>query len=179
MTYSIIVREGNKLGVLVASPNPNVWERVPLVTKNGIMILQALSSKQLLIKFFKKFVRGGLTSLLEELERDPFKEHRQLALMFVKDPPFAYTGKRVLLSETYVGENIVCIGNGLRGSLRGACKLRGNLLERLLKAFYVVERSGGNVPSTKSLFLEIPGEVRYETNNPARLLSTLARADGR
>ncbi len=176
MTYSIIIRDGNKYGVLVASPNANVWERVPIVTRRGAMVLQALSSRSLLIKLFKRYLRGGLGAMLEELERDAFKEYRQLALMFDKEPPFVYTGKRVLLSQVVIKENTVCIGNGIRGDLERACDVRGGLLERLVKAFYIMERTGGNVPSTKSLFLEIPGEVRYETNNASGLLSSLTRA---
>ena len=115
MTYSIVAKEGEKLGVAVATGSVYVRSRVPHVKRGvGAIATQGYTEVSYGIVGLKLLEEGYSPKDALEilLKKDPMREYRQVIMIDAEGRKSAFTGKRTLDFKGHiVGDNFVVAGN--------------------------------------------------------------------
>ncbi|ADB58239.1 DUF1028 domain-containing protein [Archaeoglobus profundus] len=167
MTYSIVAKEGEKLGVAVATGSVYVRSRVPHVKRGvGAIATQGYTEVSYGTVGLKLLEEGYSPKEALEilLKRDPGREYRQVIMIDAKGRKSAFTGKRTPDFKGHIiGENFVVAGNLIAGEevLRAmvAGFRRGKSFEeRLLLALDYGRDAGGDRRGERSCALIVESD---------------------
>ncbi|GEP61770.1 DUF1028 domain-containing protein [Reyranella soli] len=188
MTYSLIIREGDRIGVGVATAVPGGARQVPVVMPGrGALCVQGQPNP-----FWRPYgammLSGGASA--ESIVRtlvppDPSGDVRQL-LVLGSDGRFAgFTGESCgPTARDIMGDDFAAAGNTLasvdvlRAMTDVASTPNAPLLSRLLHALEAAEAAGGDARGTRSACLVIDGHMFAvdDQGEPARALAHMIAA---
>ncbi len=179
MTYAVAARKGKEIAVMVVSPRPRIAERAVAWGPKGVVVVQALSSKELAEKAYAMLEEPE--KALEAILNDPLAGYRQALLLPRRGEVQAFTGMGTVPAKGFVKGRIgrtelYCIGNGLTSSrvLLEACKAGD---EEPLRAVFdmalAAEEVGGNATGSRSAVLVYLGSFELfervdESLNPVK-----------
>lgn len=183
MTFSILVRTGETLGVGVVSGSVGVGCRVPWIKKGvGAIATQGYTRTA--------YGRGGLElldqgedpeSALKKLrERDPTPDKRQVAILDSRGKYSIFTGGSCPDEKgAEIKKNCVCIGNYLKTN-ETLSKMASSFLEsdesplrRILKAMEAGRDAGGDKRGNRTAAIVVKGSENLkisvdESKSPVR-----------
>ncbi len=166
MTYSIILREGKKIGIGVVSGSIAVGARVPWV-KYGIggVATQGYTNVNLgpiILNLLKSY--DSEKALSVAMSQDPLRERRQVGVMDARGNIAVFTGTETPGPGYYLkGRNILCLGNLLRGrevvdALCWGVGTEGDMANRILNALTAAHNAGGDARGDRSAAVLIAGK---------------------
>ncbi len=172
MTFSIIARcqSTGQFGAAVASSSPAVAARCVRGRKGlGAAASQNITDPDL-GPLALDLLGQGLTpeEALQELQKRPFIDYRQLMLIDAHNPPAIFTGAQALGTlASVVGTHAACAGNMLRtrevpqAMLSAFEAAQGSLAERLMQAMLAGQAAGGEEGPVHSAGLLVYGEQNW------------------
>ena len=165
MTYSIILREGKKIGIGVVSGSIAVGSRVPWVKYGtGGVATQGYTNVDLgpiILNLLKDY--DAERALNIAISQDPLREKRQIGVMDAQGNIAVFTGTRTPGPGFYAkGNDILCLGNLLKGrevvdALCQGATLRRDMAIRILNALSVAHAAGGDARGDRSAAIIIAG----------------------
>lgn len=172
MTFSILARcpATGQFGAAVASSSPAVAARCIRARKGvGAAASQNITDPDL-GPLALDMLAGGKTpeQALNELQKRPFIDYRQLMVLDARNPPVVFTGAKALGTlASAVGTHAACAGNMLRSREVPQAMLRafegagGPLAERLMQALIAGQAAGGEEGPVHSAGLLVHGEQNW------------------
>ena len=168
MTYSIVAHcpRTGQFGVGIATYSPNVGVRCPVVVPGrGAASVQAVANPELLHAARSLLAEGHCAEkVVRELrERDPYPEHRQIAVVDLYGRAFAATGTHnPAWAGHEMGDGWVCSGNVLAGPQVVSAMAHAfqadpgaDLAERLVRAVEAGRDAGGQPEGQNSAALVV------------------------
>ncbi|NSC19912.1 DUF1028 domain-containing protein [Streptomyces albus subsp. chlorinus] len=178
MTFSLVVRDGDRFGVAVSSSSPAVAARVTHLRPGiGAATSQNVTDPTLGPSLLRGLAdHGDARRALAEVtgaERNAAAiEYRQLTVLGRTGPGYAYSGARTLGKHaSATADGAVAAGNLLAGEhipevLLDACsRATGQLEERLLAALLAAVDAGGEEGPVRSAGLAVVADVDWRVTD--------------
>ncbi|WP_405727588.1 DUF1028 domain-containing protein [Streptomyces sp. NBC_01537] len=178
MTFSLVVRDGERFGIAVSSSSPAVAARVAHLRPGvGAAASQNITDPTLGTSLLRELVEHGdaeraLADVTGAAQNATSIAYRQLTVLGRSGPGFAYSGSRTLgthASATAVGA--VAAGNMLSGEhipgvlLDAWSAATGELEERLLTALRAAVAAGGEEGPVYSAGLAVVADVGWRVTD--------------
>ncbi len=165
MTYSIIIKEGEIIGIGVVSGSIAVGSRVPwAIYKRGGVVTQGHTNTNLgpiVLELLKEHTASEALEMA--LSKDPGKELRQVAVLDRFGNAAAFTGERTWNAKKHIAlKNKVCLGNLLISekvvdALCEFSEFHGEIQERIIQALQEAHEVGGDSRGDRSAAILIVG----------------------
>ncbi|NDZ79821.1 DUF1028 domain-containing protein [Streptomyces sp. SID10853] len=178
MTFSLVVRDGERFGIAVSSSSPAVAARVAHLRPGvGAAASQNVTDPTLGTSLLAGLTEHGdaqraLTGVTGAARNAETIEHRQLTVVGRSGPGFAYSGSGTL--GTYASataDGAVAAGNMLAGEhiprvlLDAYAAADGELEERLVAALRAAVEAGGEVGPVHSAGLAVVADVGWRVTD--------------
>jgi len=166
MTYSIILKVGDKIGIGVVSGSIAVGSRVPWARYGvGGVVTQGYTNVNLgpiIIDLLKN--HSAREALKIALSNDPGRDRRQVGVLDFSGETAVFTGSMTPLKRMQITEKgKICLGNLLSSeevprALCEAADISGNLGEKILNALEAGHQKGGDARGDRSAAMLIVGK---------------------
>ena len=166
MTYTIIIKDGDKMGIGVVSGSIAVGSRVPWIKYGvGAVATQAHTNVNLgpmILSLLEKY--NAEEALKLGISQDPQRELRQVGVMDWQGRASVYTGSLAFLERgEIVKKNKLCMGNLLKSmdvvnALDAGSDISESVEERILNALEEAHQAGGDARGDRSAVLIVVGK---------------------
>ncbi|WP_406136871.1 DUF1028 domain-containing protein [Streptomyces sp. NBC_01089] len=178
MTFSLVVRDGERFGIAVSSSSPAVAARVVHLSPGvGAAASQNVTDPTLGTSLLAGLTEHGdaqraLTDVTGAARHAKTIEHRQLTVVGRSGPGCAYSGSGTLGTyATATADGAVAAGNMLAGEhipqvlLDAYAAAGGELEERLVAALRAAVEAGGEVGPVHSAGLAVVADVGWRVTD--------------
>ncbi|MEU3839444.1 DUF1028 domain-containing protein [Streptomyces sp. NPDC028635] len=178
MTLSLVVRDGDRFGVVASSSSPAVAARVAHLRPGvGAAASQNVTDPTLGTRLLDALARHGdaeraLADVTGAPDTAKTIEYRQLTVLGRTGPGFAHSGARTLGTHAAVtADGAVAAGNMLSGThipgvlLDAYASATGELEERLLTALRAAVAAGGEEGPVHSAGLAVVADVDWRVSD--------------
>ncbi|MGI5438469.1 DUF1028 domain-containing protein [Streptomyces shenzhenensis] len=175
MTFSLVVRDGDRFGMVASSSSPAVFARVGHLRPGvGAAASQNVTDPTLGTQLLARLAGHGDAgrALAEVTEAADHIEYRQLTVLGRSGPGFAYSGSRTLgRYASATADGAVAAGNMLSGEhipdvlLDAYAQATGELEERLLIALKAAVAAGGEEGPVYSAGLAVVADVDWRVTD--------------
>ncbi|MGW6270095.1 DUF1028 domain-containing protein [Streptomyces sp. NPDC055060] len=178
MTFSLVVRDGERFGIAVSSSSPAVAARVVHLRPGiGAAASQNVTDPTLGTSLLAALAQHGdarraLTEVTGAARNASTIDHRQLTVLGRSGPGFAYSGSGTLGTHaSATADGAVAAGNMLAGEhipqvlLDAYAAATGELEERLIAAMRAAVRAGGEAGPVHSAGLAVVADVDWRVTD--------------
>jgi uncharacterized Ntn-hydrolase superfamily protein len=178
MTFSLVVRDGERFGIAVSSSSPAVAARVAHLRPGiGAAASQNVTDPTLGTRLLERLAEHGdaqraLAEVTREARNAPNIEYRQLTVLGNSGPGYAYSGARTLGKHaSATADGAVAAGNMLSGEhipdvlLEAYFGATGEVEERLLAAMRAAVAAGGEEGPVHSVGLAVVADVDWRVTD--------------
>ncbi|MGW5733231.1 MULTISPECIES: DUF1028 domain-containing protein [Streptomyces] len=178
MTFSLVVRDGERFGIAVSSSSPAVAARVVHLRPGiGAAASQNVTDPTLGTSLLAALAQHGdarraLTEVTGAARNASTIDHRQLTVLGRSGPGFAYSGSGTLGTHaSATADGAVAAGNMLAGEhipqvlLEAYAAATGELEERLIAAMRAAVRAGGEAGPVHSAGLAVVADVDWRVTD--------------
>lgn len=178
MTFSLVVRDGERFGIAVSSSSPAVAARVVHLSPGvGAAASQNVTDPTLGTSLLAGLTEHGdaqraLTDVTGAARHAKTIEHRQLTVVGRSGPGFAYSGSGTLGTyATATADGAVAAGNMLAGEhipqvlLDAYAAAGGELEQRLVAALRAAVEAGGEMGPVHSAGLAVVADVGWRVTD--------------